>query len=112
MKIITIPLAAAVLLIAAGATPAHAAAADTAPPTVEAIEFSREAITVDGLDVKLLVVSIHLTDESGVEEIDTPEGGHYPWVSLGQQGASSLTLGRGTTKDGWWTGGLAITTEW
>lgn len=91
--------------------PAQAASADTTPPKIESIEFNRERIEVSGLEVKLLVVSVHLTDETGVFEWDSVERGHFPALSIGPY-TVALTLGRGTPQDGWYTGGVAVTSGW
>jgi hypothetical protein len=110
MRIIS-TVAATALLLCGLATAAPAAVADTSPPTIEAIEFNRERMEVNGLDVRLLVVNVHLTDETGVLEWDSVERGHLPAVSIGQYGVA-LTLGRGTPQDGWYTGGVAVTSGW
>ena len=92
----------AALLLFGATVPAQATAADTTPPVVDAVELSRDAITVSGLEAKLLMVSVHITDESGVTEA---------WLSIGRA-VVALTLGRGTPTDGWFTGGAAVTSDW
>ncbi|MFG1605261.1 hypothetical protein [Actinoplanes sp. NPDC049265] len=104
-------IAVAALLLPGVATVARTAATDDTPPAVESIEFSRERLEVSGLDVKLLVVTVHLTDETGVLEWDSVDRGHFPALAIAGQYVS-LSLGRGTSQDGWYTGGVAVTSGW
>jgi hypothetical protein len=101
----------AVVTLSLSGLAAPAAAADTAPPVVRGIEFSRERIEVSGLGVELLVVDLRLTDETGVNDWDSVERGHFPAVAIGDH-VVALRLGRGTPQDGWYTGGIAVTSGW
>ena len=65
---------AAVLIEAA---PPAVSAVDT-PPQLVSIALSRESIAVSGTDVQLLTVSVHFTDDNGVEDIPYMIGDPYP----------------------------------
>lgn len=104
-------IAALVLFTAGLAAPATA---DTTPPELRSITFSRETAVVSGLETKLLAVSARLTDESGVRELPGSLGSDErfsPAVQIGQRWVR-LTLSSGTPTDGVWTGGIVITTDW
>lgn len=88
-------------LIAAGVV-ARAVVRDD-PPVLRSIEFSRRAITVQGLEAKPLTVSVHLSDPDGVAASS---------VRIGEFPPVRLTLSSGTPQDGVWAGGFAVTSEW
>lgn len=101
---------AALLLITTGlAAPAKA---DTTPPELHSLTFSREFAVVSGLETKLLAVSARFTDDEGVLEDPGYNWGDFtPAVRIGQR-MVRLTLSAGTAEDGVWTGGIAITSDW
>lgn len=99
----------AVALIGTG-TPAYAAVADDEPPQLRAIALSRQAISVDGLQTKLLNVNVRFTDETGVVENDDPQNWSPSLRIAGR--VVRLTLVSGTARDGVWSGGVAVTTDW
>jgi hypothetical protein len=95
------------------ASPASARAADTTPPEVQSISFSRDSVAVSGTQVKLLTVSVHLTDDVGVVEGSLPDGLTHPYIVLNvPDGYAALELGTGTPQDGVWTTVLAVTSDW
>ncbi|MEV6636890.1 hypothetical protein AB0M54_39760 [Actinoplanes sp. NPDC051470] len=103
---------AALLTLTAGL--AAPASADTTPPEYHSVTFSRSTATVAGLETELLSVSVRLTDDdSGVEVHPGLPGweGYSPAVRVGSRWVH-LTLGSGTPRDGVWTGGVAITSDW
>ncbi len=103
-------VASAAVLVAAA--PPAVAAADT-PPRLVSIALSRESIAVSGTDVQLLTVSVHLTDDNGVEDSADMVGDPYPIVRFGNTGVTVyLQLGSGTERDGVWTGVAPVTSDW
>ncbi len=94
-----------------------APAADTAPPQVEEIRFSRATVAVAGLAVVPVTVSVHLTDASGVAENATgmdaspqltlgPVPG--PWSRL----LPKLSRTSGTATDGVWSATVNVPSTW
>ena len=104
--------------VVAPATAGFAApAADTTAPKVEEIRFSRPAVTVAGLAVVPVTVSVRLTDASGVAEQATgmdaspqltlgPVPG--PWSRL----LPTLTRTSGTATDGVWSATVNVPSTW
>jgi hypothetical protein len=112
--------AAAALALAgavAGPLPASAGPADTAPPRVEDITFSRPSVRVSGLDVVPVTVSVRITDASGVEE--RAEGlDASPQLALGavpgfqSRLVPSLARTSGTAYDGVWSATVHVPSTW
>jgi hypothetical protein len=105
-------VACAAVLVAA-APPAVAAVADTTPPELKSITLSREDITVSGLNVELLTVSVRLTDDEGVVDSPSNIDNTYPTLYFSSpRVAVYLQLGSGTARDGVWTGVAPVTSDW
>lgn len=88
------------------------AAADADPPQLVDVTLSTSAISVAGLDVETITVSVHLTDDVGVEP--RFDMSFFPWPHVvlsrtdGKTGAWRLTLASGTPADGIWTGEVIV----
>ncbi|MEV1144172.1 hypothetical protein [Micromonospora sp. NPDC049799] len=116
-------IAVSALVFAAGgmvvAAPAAVAAADTAPPVLEDITVSPDAVSVAGLDLVPVTVTAHLTDETGVEKISEAGGGNMPFVVLKRVAggdpstqAAELSLTSGTPQDGRWSATVQVPSTW
>ena len=102
----------ALSLLGAGLVAAPAAlAADDAPPTLHSITFSRQAVTVRGIETKLLGISVHLSDPDGVIYADGPEETTTPAILIGSE-TLTLELVKGTPQDGVWFTATAVTATW
>jgi hypothetical protein len=98
------------VLITAGL--AAPATSDTTPPELHSMTLSRATVAVSRLETKLLVVSAHLTDDTGVREQPFWPGQEFsPLVRIHSRFVA-LTLTSGTAQDGIWSGGLAVTSDW
>ncbi|MFI7578587.1 hypothetical protein [Micromonospora sp. NPDC049497] len=101
------------------AAPAAVAATDTAPPVLESITVSPDAVSVAGLDLVPVTVTAHLTDETGVERISEVGGGNMPFVVLKRVAggdpstqAAELSLTSGTPQDGRWSATIQVPSTW
>jgi hypothetical protein len=105
-------------VLVAGPLPAGAAVpADTTPPQIQDVSFSRESVAVSGLRLVPVRVSVRLTDPSGV--VPASPGPHLtPGLTLGPvPGFRSLlrpTLTRtsGTATDGVWSATVNVPSTW
>jgi len=120
----------AVLALAAGfavvsptppTPPALAAlAADTAAPELVGVSFSRARVAVSGVRLVPVVLRVHLTDESGVRPVLSPEGfinsplARIERISGGQPRVVSaeLALESGTSRDGVWSAVVQVPSTW
>ncbi|HWG98697.1 MAG TPA: hypothetical protein VNV66_05085 [Pilimelia sp.] len=123
---VTVAAALAAVLAATGALPgaaapsaAHdrAAAADTAPPQVEDLWFSRDSVRVSGLAVVAVTVSVHLIDASGVKETTSgmdpsPQLTLSPVPGFRSRLSPSLTRTSGTVRDGVWSATVNVPSTW
>ena len=106
------------VLVAGGPLPAGAAEpADTTPPHIQDISFSRESVAVAGLGLVPVRVSVRLTDPSGV--VPARPGLHpTPGLTLGPvPGFQSvlrpaLTRTSGTATDGVWSATIHVPSTW
>lgn len=96
--------------VLAAAPPAFAAA-DTAPPVIESVTVSPDAVAVDGLDLVPVTVAVRLTDETGVIESTDSVMTHMPFAILSRVAGGKaldeyvgLKLAAGTSQDGVWSG--------
>jgi hypothetical protein len=113
-----------VLALAAGsaaASPARpAVAADTAAPEVVDVSFSRSRVAVSGVRLVPVILRVHLTDESGVRHVLSPEGfinsplARIERISGGQPRVVSaeLALESGTSRDGVWSAVIQVPSTW
>jgi hypothetical protein len=93
--------------------PAFAAAPDTSPPRLHAITVSSRSITVAGLDVVNLTVSVRLTDDVGVVDYSDITGLNVPYLYYEPADTFvRLHLAGGTAQDGVWSGVVAVTSAW
>lgn len=116
-------IAVTAFLFAAGgavaAAPAAVAAVDKAPPVLQGITVSPDAVSVAGIDLVPVTVTAHLTDESGVEVVSEVGGGRAPYIALKRvaggdpatQGAE-LSLASGTPQDGMWSATIQVPSTW
>lgn len=116
-------IAVSAFVFAAGGTvvaaPAAVAAADTAPPVLEGITVSPDAVSVAGLDLVPVTVTAHLTDETGVEVASEIGGGNMPFVALKRVAGgdpstqfAELSLTSGTPQDGRWSATIRVPSTW
>jgi hypothetical protein len=122
----TVGVALAGALAATGTLPARAgpaavsdaaAAADTSPPRVEDIRFSRASVRVSGLNVVPVTVSVHLTDATGVREIPhamtpSPELTLTPVPGFQSKLRPVLSRTSGTVTDGVWSATIHVPSTW
>ena len=111
-------------LAATGAAPATAdtsrptlTSTDDSAPQVRDLRFSRASVTVRGLDVVPVRVSMRLTDPSGV--LDNPHDMNpYPQLVLGSVPGHQaklrpvLTRTAGTATDGTWSATVNVPSTW
>jgi hypothetical protein len=105
-------------LVATGAPPARAGtAADTSPPRVSQVTFSRASVAVRGLAVVPVRVSMRVTDPSGV--LDNPHDMNpSPSLTLGpvpgfrSQLRPVLTRTSGSATDGVWSATVNVPSTW
>lgn len=116
------------LLLAAGGTfaapaalaaPVTRAAADTAPPVLKDVTFSSDAVSVSGVNLVPVTVSVRLTDESGVVVSYQNYGEKFPYVVLVKETdgktstqAVELALTDGTAQDGVWGATVQVPSTW
>ncbi|GLY23449.1 hypothetical protein [Micromonospora sp. NBRC 101691] len=96
-----------------------APASDTAPPVVEGITVTPDDVSVSGVDLVPVTVSVHLTDESGVEVVSGMDGVHLPHVTITRvSGGPAVTEGvelaltAGTARDGVWSATVQVPSTW
>jgi len=121
VRIAAVPAAAAVCL-AGGillAAPPALAAADEDAPVVTEVAFSTDAVSVAGVDLVPVTVSVRLTDETGVEVLSEVGDANTPGVQLERRAAgqtrteyAELTLASGTARDGVWSAVIQVPSTW
>ncbi|XTZ16288.1 hypothetical protein ACQSSU_02480 [Micromonospora echinospora] len=96
-----------------------APASDTAPPAVEDITVTPDDVSVSGVDLVPVTVSVHLTDESGVEVVSEMDGVYLPRVTITRvSGGPAVTEGvelaltSGTAQDGVWSATIQVPSTW
>src|SRR5687767_1356037 len=101
------------------AVPPAPAAADDAAPVVTGITFSTDAVSVEGVDLVPVTVSVGLTDVDGVAESVQDGFPIGPAVRLERQPAGQtreehvvLTLTSGTAQDGVWSAVIQVPSTW
>src|SRR5690349_819244 len=70
------------VMLVPGSAVAAAAPSDSAPPVLASIALSRSAVTVSGVQVVNVTVSVHLTDASGVDSYYDMGGLTLPFVQF------------------------------
>src|SRR5947208_2590484 len=98
-------------LFAAGSSIAAGAPVDATPPVLVDVTLSRSLVTVSGLNVALVTVSVHLMDDSGVQPSGDSDNSsiRYPGIGFSRlTGAAkgdwvNLDLTSGTATDGIWS---------
>jgi hypothetical protein len=98
--------------------PALAAADETAPVLTE-VALSSDAVSVAGVDLVPVTVSVRLTDETGVEPAGEMDGTNTPAISLQRRAADGggseyveLALTSGTPQDGVWSAVVQVPSTW
>jgi len=135
MRLLRVVVPGALFVAMFGLAPPPALAADTTPPAVVDLTVTPSTVTLNGLAYTKVVVSVHLTDASGICSAPTSTdcnvdvdamasffGYPTPLVRLQQPQAvpglfyetqfSALRLTSGTTTDGWWSMTRIVTGLW
>ncbi|OZV79774.1 hypothetical protein CA850_17160 [Micromonospora echinospora] len=107
------------VLAAPAGLAAPASTADTAPPVLKGITVTPDRVSVSGVDLVPVTVSVRLTDESGVMHSVDMDGVQLPYVVLTRvpggpaatQGAE-LALTSGTAQDGVWSATIQVPSTW
>jgi hypothetical protein len=101
------------------AAPPALAAADDAAPVLAGITFSTDAVSVSGVDLVPVTVSVRLTDETGVEVRSENADASTPAIQLESPAAgqtrtqyAELTLASGTAQDGVWGATIQVPSTW
>ncbi|HEU5108675.1 MAG TPA: hypothetical protein VFT95_08975 [Micromonosporaceae bacterium] len=101
--------------------PARAAsAADTAAPELVDVSLSRARVAVSGVRLVPVTLRVHLTDESGVQHVLSPEGfvnsplARIERISGGEPRVvgAELALTSGTSTDGVWSAVIQVPSTW
>jgi hypothetical protein len=122
----TVAAALAGAMVATGTLPARAGppapsdaatSADTTPPRVEGLWFSRASVRVSGLDVVPVTVSVRLTDASGVREVPyamtpSPVLALSPVPGFRSRVRPVLSRTSGTVTDGVWSATVHVPSTW
>jgi hypothetical protein len=120
VRIATVTAAAAVCLAGTLLAPPPAlAAADDAAPVVTEITFSTDAVSVSGVDLVPVTVSVGLTDDDGVAESVQDGFQIAPAVRLESRAGGQtrtehvvLTLASGAPQDGVWSATIQVPSTW
>jgi hypothetical protein len=83
-------------------------------PRLGSITLSQDSVVVSGLQTVPVTIRVRLTAGAGVLAVVGEDGNRSPYVTFGDPGRSraNLTLTEGTTRDGVWSGQVAVTSAW
>ncbi|MCT2279662.1 hypothetical protein [Micromonospora chalcea] len=102
---------------ASATAPPASAAADQTPPSLVDLTVSPDAVTVAGLDLVPVTVSVRLIDAAGVEPSTEMDGSSTPSIGLRRAGGdrtdgAELSLTAGTPQDGTWSATIQVPSTW
>jgi len=118
MRRAAVTLSIALISLGLSSIPARAASIDGAPQ-IKGLQFDTSSVSVFGLNVATVKVSVHLTDGDGVDDSVNDANSLLPTpfitiqhiappLGVDDSQIAFLTLASGTIYDGWWQGNVYV----